>query len=87
MGGGNAGIIWCGEDVAVDGGEHAGGVIGDDTAPVVVGGQGEPAEFVEVVDVGTCDVDDAVERAACGDFGDNAGDIRGGDRLDWPAPR
>ena len=69
----------------MDGGEHAGGVVGDDRAPVVVGGQGEPAEFVEGLDVGSCDVDGTVERAACGDVGDDAGDIRGGDRLDWCA--
>ncbi|HYZ37447.1 MAG TPA: hypothetical protein VE673_12110 [Pseudonocardiaceae bacterium] len=36
----------------MDGGEHAGGVIGDDTAPVALGGQGESAEFVEGVDAG-----------------------------------
>lgn len=44
-----------GEDVALDGGEHAGGGVGDDRAVVALVGQGDATQLVQGEDLGAGD--------------------------------
>ena len=71
----------CGEHVAADRGEHAGLVVRNHGPVVVLGCQGEPAEFVEREDVRAGDAPDAVERRAGRDLGHLVGNVGGSDRL------
>lgn len=63
-GGGDTGVALGDLSIALNGGEHAGGVVGDDRAAVQMGIKGDPAEFVEREDIGPGDVEGAVQRGA-----------------------
>ena len=81
MGGGDAGVVPGCEDVTVGGGEHAGGVIGDDGASDALGRDGHPADFVEGGDVGPAMSRMPLSGAPAATSA-TMRDVRGGDRLE-----
>src|SRR5579862_6486304 len=69
------GAVLRDQGIARRGAEQARGVVGDDGAVVVMGGEGDLAEFVEVEDFGPGDIAGAFERRARADVGHGPGDV------------
>jgi hypothetical protein len=73
VGGPEVGVVGCGERVALDRGEQAGGLVGDDVAGVAGRLERDLAQLVEREDVGAGDVAGGSQRRARGNVGNDGG--------------